>query len=115
MLIALIKIIIEILILSWSADKLVPGACTLAKILGVAPLLIALTIIALGTSLPEVVISILASLKNNSGIALGNALGSNIAHIGLVIGCCALTLPLTVVLLTAPIICSICHQKHEQT
>lgn len=96
MLIALAKIVFGILILSWSADKLVNGACTLAKILGVAPLLIGLTIVALGTSMPEVVISILASLKNNSGIALGNAFGSNIANIGLVIGCCAMTHSLTV-------------------
>lgn len=94
MLINLLTIIIGCAVLAWSADKLVYGSVALAKNLGVAPIIIGLTILALGTSFPEIVVSILASLSNNGELAIGNALGSNIANIGLVIGLCAMVKPL---------------------
>lgn len=90
MLIDLLTVIIGCFILTWSADKLVFGSVALAKHLGVAPITIGLTILALGTSLPEIVVSVLASLRGNGSLAIGNAIGSNIANIGLVIGLCAL-------------------------
>lgn len=77
-----------------SADQFVNGAASIAKNLGVSPLLIGLTIVGLGTSAPEILVSLIASLQGNAGLAVGNALGSNIANIGLILGCAALISPL---------------------
>ena len=81
--------------LVFSADKFVSGTASIARNLGVPPLLIGLTIVGLGTSAPEILISAIASLQGNSGLAVGNALGSNIANIALILGCTALVTPLT--------------------
>jgi len=83
-----------IILLSWGADILVTGAANIAKRFGLPSILIGLTIIAIGTSLPEIVISITAALKGNPELAIGNAIGSNIANIGLVLGVTALIVPL---------------------
>ena len=72
--------------LVWSSDKFVDGAASIAKLAGLSPLLIGLTIVSLGTSAPEIVVSIIASLSGSGGLAVGNALGSNIANTGLVLG-----------------------------
>lgn len=72
--------------LVWSADRFVAGSAAIAKSFGVAPLVIGLTIVSFGTSAPEVMVSISASLKDAGDLAIGNALGSNIANIGLVLG-----------------------------
>ena len=82
---AVIAIIIGFVGLIWSADRFVAGAASIAKSFGVAPMIIGLTIVSFGTSAPEVVVSISASLKQAGDIAVGNALGSNIANIGLVL------------------------------
>ncbi|AGA34277.1 Inner membrane protein YrbG, predicted calcium/sodium:proton antiporter [Thioalkalivibrio nitratireducens DSM 14787] len=82
--------------LTVGADRLVLGASALARGLGVTPLLIGLTIVAFGTSAPEVVVSIVAALQGNPDLAVGNAIGSNIANIGLVLGATALIAPLVV-------------------
>ncbi|AHE99305.1 calcium/sodium antiporter [Thioalkalivibrio paradoxus] len=82
--------------LTFGADRLVLGASALARGLGVTPLLIGLTIVAFGTSAPEVVVSIVAALQGNPALAVGNAIGSNIANIGLVLGATALIAPLVV-------------------
>ena len=81
--------------LVFSADKFVSGTASIARNLGVPPLLIGLTIVGLGTSAPEILIAAIASLQGNSGLAVGNALGSNIANIALILGCTALVTPLT--------------------
>jgi cation:H+ antiporter len=78
------------------AEGMVQGSVRLARHLGVPSLVIGLTIVALGTSAPELVVSTLASLKGHSQIALGNVLGSNIINIGLVLGLSALIRPLAV-------------------
>jgi len=78
----------------WGADRLVAGASATARNLGVSPLVIGLTIIGFGTSAPELVVSAVATLQGNSGLAVGNALGSNIANMGLVLGATALIYPL---------------------
>lgn len=78
----------------WGADRLVAGASATARNLGVSPLVIGLTIIGFGTSSPELVVSAVATLQGNSGLAVGNALGSNIANMGLVLGVTALIYPL---------------------
>jgi cation:H+ antiporter len=94
MLTAIIQLVAGFLLLVWGADRLVAGASATARNLGVSPLVIGLTIIGFGTSAPELVVSAVATLKGNSGLAIGNAIGSNIANMGLVLGATALIYPL---------------------
>lgn len=77
-----------------AADKFVIGTASIARNLGIPPLLIGLTIVGLGTSAPEILVSAISSWQGNSGLAIGNAIGSNIANIGLILGCTALISPL---------------------
>ncbi|WP_430867377.1 calcium/sodium antiporter [Demequina aurantiaca] len=83
-------------VLAWSADKFVLGASNVARYLGMAPLLIGMLVIGFGTSAPEMVVSTFAALDGSPELALGNALGSNIANIGLVLGVTAILLPILV-------------------
>ena len=85
-----------LVLLVWGADRFVHGASALARNLGVSPMVIGLTIIGVGTSAPEMLISTMAALNGSGGIAIGNAVGSNIANIGLVIGTCAVVVPIAV-------------------
>lgn len=94
MLIAITQLIAGFLLLVWGADRLVAGASSFARNMGVSPLIIGLTIIGFGTSAPELVVSAVATLKGNAGLAVGNAIGSNIANIGLVLGVTAMIYPL---------------------
>ncbi len=82
--------------LSWSADRFVFGASALATNIGVSSMVIGLTIVAMGSSAPEIVVSATASMNNNPDTAVGNAIGSNITNIALVLGLTALLKPLTV-------------------
>lgn len=72
--------------LVWSADRFVDGASAIAKRAGLTPMLIGLTIVSVGTSAPEILISIMSALADSGELAVGNALGSNIANVGLVLG-----------------------------
>lgn len=81
--------------LIWGADKFVAGASAIAFNLGVAPLMIGLTIVAFGTSAPEFFSSAVAAMKNHAPIAIGNALGSNIFNIGVALGIAAIIRPIT--------------------
>ena len=83
-------------LLVFSADRFVTGTASIARTYGVSPLLIGLTIVGLGTSAPEILVSAIASWQGNTGLAVGNALGSNIANIGLILGCTALIAPVAV-------------------
>lgn len=94
MLTAIIQLVAGFLLLVWGADRLVAGASATARNLGVSPLVIGLTIIGFGTSAPELVVSAVATLKGNAGLAVGNAIGSNIANMGLVLGATAMIYPL---------------------
>ena len=94
MLMAVIQLVAGFLLLVWGADRLVAGASAFARNMGVSPLVIGLTIIGFGTSAPELVVSAVATLKGNAGLAVGNAIGSNIANMGLVLGITALIYPL---------------------
>jgi len=94
MLIAVIQLVAGFLLLVWGADRLVAGASATARNLGVSPLIIGLTVIGFGTSAPELMVSAVATLKGNTGLAVGNAIGSNIANMGLVLGVTALIYPL---------------------
>ena len=94
MLLATGAIIAGLLILVWGADRFVMGAAALARNLGVAPLLIGLTIVGFGTSAPEILVSTMAAFGGTPSLAIGNAVGSNIANIGLILGVTALIVPL---------------------
>lgn len=83
-------------VLVWGADRFVHGAAGTARNLGVSSLIIGLTIVGFGTSAPEILVSVTAAINGNPGIAVGNAIGSNIANIGLVLGTTALLYPLLV-------------------
>ncbi len=96
MLIQIVIFLIGLIVLSWSADRFVFGASALAKNIGVSPMMIGLTIVAMGSSAPEIVVSAMASLNGNMNTAVGNALGSNITNIALVLGLTALFKPLWV-------------------
>jgi cation:H+ antiporter len=100
MLLASLAIIIGFLLLVWGADRFVDGASSMAKNFRVPPMIIGLTIVSLGTSFPEMLIAAMAAIEGNSDLGIGNALGSNIANIGLVLGCTAVIAPLTVKSLT---------------
>jgi len=91
-----VAVIAGLLLLTWSADRFVAGAAGLAQAMGVSTLIIGLTIVAFGTSAPEMLVSATAAWQGNSGIAIGNAIGSNIANMALVLGVTALIAPLTV-------------------
>ena len=82
--------------LSLGADILVRGASRLAKELGLSPLVIGLTVVAYGTSLPEIVASVVAAVEGHADVTLGNVIGSNIANIGLILGAAAIVTPLPV-------------------
>lgn len=87
------EVFVGLLLLIWGADRFVHGAAATARNLGVAPLLIGLTIVALATSAPEILVSLVAALRNETDLAVGNAIGSNIANIGLVLGIVAMLRP----------------------
>ncbi len=90
MLIAIIAVLVGLGLLIWSADRFVDGASATAGHLGMSPMLIGLTIVAFGTSAPEMLVSTMAALDGAPGLAIGNAIGSNIANIALVLGATAL-------------------------
>lgn len=92
----IVYIIAGFLILLWAADRFVLGASVIARNLGVAPLVIGMTIVGFGTSAPEILISAVSSLDGNPGLAIGNALGSNITNIALVLGFTSLLVPMTI-------------------
>lgn len=92
---SLLVIPIGFYVLIWSADRFVEGASALAKNFGVPPLIIGLTIVGFATSAPEMLISALAAVDHQGGLAIGNALGSNITNIALVLGLSALLYPFT--------------------
>ena len=85
-----------LILLYFGADWLVQGAVTLALHLGLSPLIVGLTVVALGTSIPETLVSVQAAIGHQGGIALGNVIGSNILNIALVLGLSALLHPLKV-------------------
>jgi cation:H+ antiporter len=89
-------VIAGLALLIWSADKFVEGAAALARLLGVSIMIIGITIVGFGTSAPEIVVSIVAVMQGTPDIAIGNALGSNIANIGLILGVTAILAPIPI-------------------
>ena len=94
MLANLLLVIAGLVLLIWGADRFVHGAAATARNLGVAPLMIGLTVVAFATSAPEILVSVVAALQGEPGLAFGNAIGSNIVNIGLVLGMTALIRPI---------------------
>ncbi|WP_159655429.1 calcium/sodium antiporter [Vibrio atypicus] len=89
-------LIIGLVFLVWSADKLVFGSAALARNFGISPLVIGMTILAMGSSAPEMMVSATAALDGKTDTAVGNVLGSNIANIALILGITALIKPLSI-------------------
>ena len=88
------EVVVGLTLLIWGADRFVHGAAAMARNLGVAPLMIGLTVVSFATSAPEILVSVVAALRGESDLAVGNAIGSNIANIGLVLGAVALIRPI---------------------
>lgn len=96
MFVEILILLSSLIVLVWSADKFVYGASSLARNLGISPMIIGLTIVAMGSSAPEMMIASTASLDGKVNTAIGNAIGSNITNIALVLGITALMHPLSV-------------------
>jgi cation:H+ antiporter len=96
MILPVITVLVAFAVLVWSADLFVAGAASIAENAGLSPVIIGLTIVSMGTSAPEVLVSITAALAGSGGLAIGNAVGSNIANIGLVFGVAVLIAPIQV-------------------
>lgn len=96
MLVSLLAIAAGLVLLVWSADRFVDGAAVTADYAGMPPLLIGMVVVGFGTSAPEMVVSALAATQGNPGLALGNAYGSNITNIALILGITALLAPIAV-------------------
>jgi len=93
---ALVAVLFGLALLVWSADRFVEGSASTARHLGAPPLLIGMVIVGFGTSAPEMVVSVLAAWQGKPGIALGNAYGSNITNIALILGLTAVINPIAV-------------------
>ncbi|NLS12399.1 calcium/sodium antiporter [Vibrio sp. SM6] len=96
MLVATSLLIVGLILLVWSADKLVFGSAALARNMGISPLVIGMTILAMGSSAPEMMVSATAALDGNTDTAVGNVIGSNIANIAFILGVTALVKPLAI-------------------
>ena len=82
--------------LMWGADKFITGSASLARSVGISSLVVGLTVVSIGTSAPEIIVSVNAALQGSGQLAVGNALGSNIANIGLVLGITLLIAPIPI-------------------
>ncbi|PVU04958.1 calcium/sodium antiporter, partial [Yersinia pestis] len=96
MFLAITLLIIGLVLLVYGADRLVYGAAVLSRSFGVPPLIIGMTIVGIGTSLPELIVSVTAALNGQTDMAVGNVLGSNITNLLLIVGGAALIRPLIV-------------------
>jgi cation:H+ antiporter len=96
MTLALVAVAFGLALLVWSADRFVGGSASTARHFGMPPLLIGMVVVGFGTSVPEMMVSALAAIQGNPGIALGNAYGSNITNIALILGLTAIISPIAV-------------------
>lgn len=96
MFISILYVVLSLVLLFFGAEWLVRGSASLAARLGISALVIGLTVVAIGTSMPELVVSINAALSGSSAIAVGNVVGSNIFNIGAILGISAIIVPLKV-------------------
>lgn len=94
MILPIIAVVSGLVLLIWSANRFIDGAAATARHFGMAPLLIGMVVVGFGTSAPEMVVSAMSAAQGNPGIAIGNAYGSNIANIALILGLTALISPI---------------------
>lgn len=94
MILAAVAVLVGLVVLVWSADKFVDGAVGIAEFCGMSTLLIGMVIVGFGTSAPELTVSAISAAQGNPELALGNAYGSNIANIALILGATALISPI---------------------
>lgn len=94
MLLYVVKLTIGMLLLFWGAERFIVGSIAIAKHFAIAKFVIGVTIVALGTSAPEIFVSLIAATEQKPLLAIGNVLGSNIANLGLVLGLSGLLVPL---------------------
>ena len=92
----IVLLLVSLIILYYGAEWLVSGAASLAKRIGVSPLVIGLTIVSIGTSMPELLVSVKASMSGQGALSVGNVLGSNFFNLGLILGLSAIIYPLVV-------------------
>lgn len=92
----IVWLLVSLVILYYGAEGLVSGAASLAKRIGISPLVIGLTIVSIGTSMPELIVSVKAAMNGQSALSIGNVLGSNFFNIGIILGLSALIYPLAV-------------------
>ena len=91
----ILSLIAGFALLTWSADRFVLGSANFARLMGVSPLMIGITVVGFGTSAPEILVSGIAAWQGNPGLAIGNAIGSNITNIALIVGVTAIIIPMT--------------------
>ncbi|MGE4440602.1 MAG: calcium/sodium antiporter [Desulfomicrobium sp.] len=96
MVVPFLALCLGLAVLVWSADRFIDGAASVARHFSMPPLLIGMIVVGFGTSAPEMVVSALAAMNGTPGIALGNAFGSNITNIALILGFTALLKPIEV-------------------
>ena len=96
MILDVLQFVFGLVVLFYGADWLIRGSSSLALKFGIRPLVVGLTVVALGTSMPEFLINFMAALAGEDGLALGNIVGSNIANLSLLLGVGALIVPITV-------------------
>ena len=96
MILNIVLLITGVAVVLWGADRLTEGAVGLAERMGVSQLVIGLTIVALGTSMPEFCVSLVSAIKGTSDLAVGNVVGSNIFNSMLIVGCSAMVAPMTI-------------------
>ncbi|WP_019556895.1 calcium/sodium antiporter [Thiomicrorhabdus arctica] len=91
-----IVLLIGLVLLVWSSDIFVDGAASVSNHLAISPLIIGVVVLGFGTSMPEIIVATLAALDNSPGLAIGNAVGSNIANIAMVLGVAAIISPIVI-------------------
>ena len=96
MLLNIVYIIVGVALVIWGADRLTEGAASMARDMRMSEIVIGLTILAAGTSAPELFVSLVSALKGTSDLAVGNVIGSNIFNVMLIVGCSAVVAPITV-------------------
>lgn len=96
MLLNIIYIIIGVALVLWGADRMTDGAASLARRMHISEMVIGLTIVAAGTSAPELFVSLVSALKGTPDMAVGNVIGSNIFNTLLIVGCAAMVAPMTI-------------------
>jgi cation:H+ antiporter len=92
----LLLLLVGLALLMAGGETVVRGATGLARALGVSPLMIGLTVVAFGTSAPELAVNVIAATRDQGGISFGNIMGSNMANIGLIVGCTAIVRPILI-------------------